>query len=297
MDIEIVAEGLGFAEGPVEMPNGDIVTVDVRGGRLMRSQPDGSTREIASPGGGPNGAAIGPDGALYVVNNGGFPWSERSGLLIPVDENGSTRPPNFEGGWVDRIDPETGDIDRLFDGLDGERFLGPNDIVFDQSGGFWFTDLGKSDARSMDRGSLFYARPDGTGLRRVAWNLTGPNGVGLSPDGSIVYVAETNTGRLLAWNVVGPGEVTGSPKIMMATANHFDSLAVEADGTVVVAAISHGICVLRPSGEIDYVEVPDVMTTNVCFAGDDMQSAYITMSASGRLGKVRWPRPGLRLAF
>lgn len=297
MDIEIVADGLGFAEGPVEMPNGDIVTVDVRGGRLMRSQPDGSTREIASPGGGPNGAAIGPDGALYVVNNGGFPWSERSGLLIPVDENGSTRPPNFEGGWVDRIDPETGDIDRLFDGLDGERFLGPNDIVFDQSGGFWFTDLGKSDARSMDRGSLFYARPDGTGLRRVAWNLTGPNGVGLSPDGSIVYVAETNTGRLLAWNVVGPGEVTGSPKIMMATANHFDSLAVEADGTVVVAAISHGICVLRPSGEIDYVEVPDVMTTNVCFAGDDMQSAYITMSASGCLGKVRWPRPGLRLAF
>ena len=297
MDIEIVADGLGFAEGPVEMPNGDIVTVDVRGGRLMRSQPDGSTREIASPGGGPNGAAIGPDGALYVVNNGGFPWSERSGLLIPVDENGSTRPPNFEGGWVDRVDPETGDIDRLFDGLDGERFLGPNDIVFDQSGGFWFTDLGKSDARSMDRGSLFYARPDGTGLRRVAWNLTGPNGVGLSPDGSIVYVAETNTGRLLAWNVVGPGEVSGSPKIMMATANHFDSLAVEADGTVVVAAISHGICVLRPSGEIDYVEVPDVMTTNVCFAGDDMQSAYITMSASGCLGKVRWPRPGLRLAF
>jgi gluconolactonase len=84
---------------------------------------------------------------------------------------------------------------------------------------------------------------------------------------------------------------------MMATANHFDSLAVEADGTVVVAAISHGICVLRPSGEIDYVEVPDVMTTNVCFAGDDMQSAYITMSASGCLGKVRWPRKGLRLAF
>ena len=80
MEIEIVAEGLGFAEGPVVMPNGDVVTVDVRGGRLVRTTSDGSSIEIARPGGGPNGAAIGPDGALYVVNNGGFPWTERGGL-------------------------------------------------------------------------------------------------------------------------------------------------------------------------------------------------------------------------
>ncbi len=297
MGIEIFAEGLGFAEGPVAMPNGDIVTVDVRGGQLMRTGIDGSPRVLATPGGGPNGAAIGPDGALYVVNNGGFPWSERSGFLVPLDENGSTRPAGFEGGWVDRIDPESGAITRLVDGLDGERFLGPNDIVFDSNGGFWFTDLGKSEARSMDRGSLFYAHHDGSGLRRVASGLLGPNGVGLSPDGSVVHVAETNTGRILSWDIVAPGEVALPHRILVATPNHFDSFAVEADGTVVVAAISHGLCVIRPDGDVDYVDVPDFMTTNVCFAGDDMQTAYITMSATGRLGMMSWPRPGLRLAF
>ena len=297
MDVEIVAEGLGFAEGPVVMPDGDIVTVDVRGGRVMRTTPGGPSVELASPGGGPNGAAIGPDGALYVVNNGGFPWSERGGLMIPLDEHGSTRPAGFEGGWVDRIDLETGRIDRLFEGLDGERFRGPNDIVFDSTGGFWFTDLGKSDARSIDRGSLFYARPDGSGLRRVVSGLLGPNGVGLSPDGSVVVVAETNTGRLLAWDVVAPGETSGTQRILMATPNHFDSLAVEADGTVVVAAISHGLCVRRPDGSVSSVDIPDVMTTNICFAGADLRTAFVTMSGSGRLGRLQWPRPGLQLAF
>ncbi|MEL7210212.1 MAG: SMP-30/gluconolactonase/LRE family protein, partial [Actinomycetota bacterium] len=75
-----------------------------------------------------------------------------------------------------------------------------------------------------------------------------------------------------------------------------DSLAVEADGTVVVAAITHGLFVVRPDGSNHHVPLPDPMVTNVCFGGDDMSTVFITLSAEGRLVSAPWPRPGLRLA-
>ena len=293
--VTIVAEGLGFCEGPAVLPDGDLVVVDVRGGRLVRIAADGTTSDLATPGGGPNGIAVAPDGSLLVVNNGGFPWIEMGGVMVPIDASGSNRPDGFTGGWVDRIDPTTGAVTRLLDGFEGDTFVGPNDIVVDAHGGFWFTDFGKFDARTRDRGGLYYANVDGSGLRCLERGLDGPNGVGLSPDGSTVYAAETHTGRLLAWDVTGPGEVAGPHRIVVSTSNHFDSLAVEADGTVVIAALRHGLCLVRPDGSIEHVEVPDFMTTNVCFAGDDLRTAYVTMSGSGRLGRIDWPRPGLRL--
>jgi gluconolactonase len=295
-DVEIVGSGLSFPEGPVVLPDGDVLVVEVRGGRVTRVHPDGSSTTVAEVGGGPNGAAIGPDGAAYVVNNGGFSWSEIRGLIVPVDETGSNRPPDFTGGWVDRIDLQTGAVTRLVDDFDGEPFLGPNDIVFDPRGGFWFTDFGKMGPRHMDRGGVYWSSVDGSDVRRIAQGLTGPNGIGLSPDGATLYAAETHTGRLLAWDVTGPGEVDGPQRIVASTPNHFDSLAVEADGTVVVAAIQHGLCAIRLDGSIEYTEMPDVMTTNIAFGGDGLRTAYVTLSAGGRLAALEWPRPGLRLA-
>jgi gluconolactonase len=299
-DVREIATGLQFPEGPVAMPDGSVLVVEIRRRTLSRVTADGKVEVVAELGGGPNGAAIGPDGACYVVNNGGFLWSDLDGMSIPFDmKTMSNQPPDFKGGWVNRVDVTTGEHSVLYRECDGEPFCGPNDIVFDADGGFWFTDFGKSRARDTDRGGLYYAKPDGSSVVQAARGLLGPNGVGLSPAGDRVYVAESYTGRLLAWDVEAPGTVR-SPMgtVVECTKGHFDSLAVEATGAVVVAAIGDGLCVVQADGSgHDYVAMPDRFTTNVCFAGDDMRTAYVTLSGTGRLVATEWPRPGLPLAY
>ncbi len=296
---EIIAAGLEFPEGPVVMPDGSIVLVEIKRGTITRVDPDdGSVDVLAQPGGGPNGAAIGPDGALYVCNNGGFEWGEARGLTIP-----GLVADDYSSGRIERIDLETGAVEVVYADVDGVPLKGPNDLMFDSTGGFWFTDHGKMRARTRDRGGLYYGKADGSSVREIAFPLDGPNGVGLSPQQDRVYVAETHQGSILYWELDGPGELAGSPhgRFLARPAGRklFDSLAIDAEGNVSVATIqTGGISTFTPDGEeLEFFAVDDPLCTNICFGGADMKTAFITLSGTGKLIRADWPRPGLVLPY
>jgi gluconolactonase len=283
--MEIIAQGLGFPEGPVVMADGSVIVVDVMGGRVLRCW-NGRSETLCEPGGGPNGLAIGPDGCLWLCNNGGI------GHTGPGSE-----------GRIERIDLATGKLERVYDSCDDMPIEAPNDLVFDADGRLWFTDLGtlqlgEHGIIGKKYGGFYTCLPDGSSITAIKRGTLSYNGCGMSPDGAHFYAADTFTGRLYRYDARVEAQephYVGSGKGDC----HFDSLAVTAAGNICVATMgTSGITTFTPTGESSLRPIPeDSAVTNIAFGGEDMRDAYITLSISGRLVKMRWDEPGLKLAF
>ncbi|MET0543802.1 MAG: SMP-30/gluconolactonase/LRE family protein [Variovorax sp.] len=256
----LIASGLEFPEGPVWLPDGSILLVEIRGQRLTRLQPDGTRDTVAHIPGGPNGAAIGPDGKCWVCNNGGFRWADFRGVLLP---QGAAQ--GWQGGSIQRVDLQTGAVETIADRC-------------------------------------------GT-VVEVVPGMMPTNGIGLSPDQKVLYVAETPTARLWAFDLAAPGVIAPCPPSFRAEIGRpiaglggyqmFDSLAVEAGGNICVATlVSGGIAVIAPDGTLlEQIPTGDQVTTNIAFGGPDLRTAFITLSGRGELVAMDWPRPGLELDF
>lgn len=278
--MEVIAEGLAFPEGPVVMADGSIIVVEIKGGRVTRCWND-RKETICETGGGPNGAAIGPDGALWVCNNGGF----------------HARGPGSEGR-IERIDLATGRCERVYESCDGIALEGPNDLVFDDSGRLWFTDLGKVGERARTIGGLFTCLPDGSSITALYRRSIAYNGIGISPDGKHLYVADSSQARVYRYDT----RPEAQEPVYIATAQGavgFDSLAVTAAGNICVATLHQGgITTVTPAGELRRFDIPEErIVTNLAFGGEDMRDAYITLATQGKLVRMRWDEPGLPLAF
>lgn len=300
--LETVTTGLRFPEGPVAMADGSVIVTEMFGHCLTRVAADGSKSTVADINGLPNGLALGPDGDLYLCNNGGaFTPMEVGGLLYP----GEFDPSKYIGGRIQKVNIATGAVTDLYTHCGDTALRAPNDIVFDAHGGFWFTDHGLRHHRTADRTGIYYAKADGSHIEEAVFPVDSPNGIGLSPKGDRVYWAETHTGRVFQREVVSPGTLAPiSPEVPYVLCGLpgyqlFDSLAVDGNGNVCVATlVNGGVTVISPSGEvIDFIATDDRITTNICFGGPDFSTAYITVSSTGQLLRMTWPYPGLRLNY
>ncbi|CAE6860053.1 SMP-30/gluconolactonase/LRE family protein [Paraburkholderia domus] len=298
-EVRVIADDLQFPEGPVWLGDGSLLVVEIRRQTLTRVWLDGRKKIVADLKGGPNGAAIGPDGRCYVTNNGGVHFVQR--------EDGCWAsggvPTDYVGGSVQRVDIETGEVEVLYRKINGRHLLAPNDLVFDGCGGFWFTDAGKSRQRDGDHGSVYYAKADGSFIEEAIFPIHKPNGVGISGTGRTLYVAETDTARLWAWDINRPGELASSLDSSSPSPHggrflcgfpqyaRFDSLAVDPSGNICVATLDRGgITVCSPTGGfVGFVPVPgDTHLTNLCFASE-LGKVYATQSYAGRLVALDWP--------
>ncbi|HEY4332077.1 MAG TPA: SMP-30/gluconolactonase/LRE family protein [Ilumatobacteraceae bacterium] len=304
-----VTSGLRFPEGPVACPDGSVLVVEMFGPRITRVLPDGTKQTVAEIVGGPNGLAVGPDGALYLCNNGGcFTAVEFGDLIFPGDFD----PSRYSGGRIQRVDIGTGEVTDLYAECNGRPLRAPNDIVFDSSGGMWITDHGIRDpnARTSDLTSIYYAAADGSSITEVVHPVEAPNGIGLSPDGTRLYWAETHNGRVMQRVITAPGVIERPApldrSICLAGLSGYqllDSLAVDGAGNVCAATlVNGGITVISPDGtSVEHYATGDPMTTNICFGDEDgsgeYRTAYVTLSATGKLVTARWPHNGLRLNY
>lgn len=284
-----IATGLKFPEGPVAYDDGSVTVVEIEGGSVAHILPSGDIRRFDC-GGGPNGSAIGPDGALYVCNDGG--------LVFRTIEGGAREPygavEGYSGGSLQRLDLASGRIETLFRQSGGEPLGVLNDIVFDAEGGAFVVDT------TGDR--LHYMNPARQEIAIVASGISHPNGGALSADGKTLYVSETYNARLLALDVLAPGKLGPVREIFRSTGGYrFDGLAIDGAGHLCVANMERSeICVFDPSGEqVAAFGTPkhDPYVTNICFGGPDGNTAFITSAGHGILYGLEWPWPGLRLNF
>ena len=283
LEPELIADGLAFPEGPVVMADGSVIVVESLGGRITRCW-NGRKETLCAIGDGPNGGAIGPDGALYVCNNGGIgpQYFARSDRV----------------GRIERVDLATGRFERVYEACDGRPLSAPNDLVFDADGNLWFTDFGRLETHGKQFGGLYCARPDGSAIVRIKDRATSYNGVGLAPDMRTVYVADTIEARIYAFE---RRLVEQQPRFVATVPGKvsLDSLALTAAGNLCVATIGDAgaISTVTPDGRVSSIATGDRVTTNIAFGGGDMRDAFITYSMQGKLVKMRWPEPGLRLVY
>ena len=256
-----------FLEGPAFDREGNLYVVDLAYGRIFRISPAGDFDVAAEYDGEPNGIAIHRDGRIFIADH-------KNGILA--------------------VDPRGGQIRPVVARYHQQAFKGVNDLTFAANGDLYFTDQGQSDLADAT-GAVYRLRVSGV-LERIADCVPSPNGLVLSKNESVLFVAATRANNVWRMPFAPDGTVVRmGVQIQLSGGRGPDGLAMNEDEGLVVAHPDMGaVWIFSHRGEPLY-RVQSCMSdtvTNCCFGGADMKTLYITDSGSGSILTARVSTPG-----
>lgn len=276
--VELIKEGFNGTEGPVALPDGTFAFTETLANRITRIAADGSTSTFLDNSNGSNGLGFTANGDLYAVQV----LKPRVGIVYPLDK-----------------------AKVLVDQFEGKGFGRPNDLVVTPQGTVFFTDSGaapnaqpKPDPATVNKPAVYQITPTGD-VKRLANDIERPNGIQLSPDNKVLYVANTAGEHVLAFDIAADGSVgprrnfaklEGWRKTDTGTSSGADGLAVDAEGRLYVASTA-GIQVFSNKGEaLGTIALPKA-PQNLAFAGPDKKTLYVV--GRGSAYKIAVLTPGV----
>jgi gluconolactonase len=247
LQVEPVAEGFPGGEGPVWSRGGFLIFSDYSKDRLYKYVPGKAPDVYREDSHGANGNTMDRQGRLYSCE--------------------------YKARRVTRSE-RNGRIEVLVDKFEGKRFNAPNDIVVRRDGQIYFSDplFTPLDQRELDFYGVFHVTPKGK-IEAIARMKTRPNGVTLSPDGKILYVANTDEKNIRAYALDRDGNASGERIAIADLPAGPDGIRTDVKGNLYVAA--RGVVVYSPDGKLLGKIAPPVNPRNLSFGDKDLRTLYM----------------------
>ena len=249
-EVEKLADGFEFTEGPAVCGEGNVYFTDIPNNRIHKWSTEGELSTFRENSGGANGLFFDKDGNLLACEGG-------NRRLVSIDREGN--------------------VTVLADRFNDKKLNSPNDLWPDPKGGVYFTDprYGNRDSMEQDGEYVFYLKPGYRELIRVIEDMVRPNGIIGTPDGKVLYVADPGDNKTFRYSIQPDGTLTNKELFVVEGS---DGLTLDVEGNVYLTG--EAVFVYDSEGNrIDTIQIPE-RPANLCFGGKDRQTLYITARTS-----------------
>jgi len=251
--VEKFTGGYTFTEGPVWSRDGYLIFSDVPASRIVKVIPGEKPATFREASNKTNGNTFDAKGNLYSCEGG-------AKRVVRTDKKGA--------------------VTVVADQYQGKKFNAPNDIVVSKNGHIYFTDPAfgaQEQGRELDFFGVYHVTPKGE-VNLIAKPAGRPNGITISPNGKLLYVANSDDRAVYAYDLDGKGEASNERKLISGVKGSPDGIRVDEKGNLYVTADK--LDIYSPEGKLVHQIEFSEMPRNLAFGDADFQSLYVTAFTS-----------------